>query len=233
MHEIIKASKRYHNDIGWLETFWLFSFSDYYDPDNIQFGRLRVFNDDVVQANKGFSMHPHKEMEIITIILEGELTHEDNMGNHATIAAGEVQSITAGTGIFHSEENNSSQPVHLCQIWVLPDKAGLTPAYDQKSFKKNDRQDRLLLLASGRGGKDAAVIHADCDIFRCRLTAGNSVDHAPPAGRGVFVYLLDGSLETAGNILDKGDQLRMQSDGKTLTLTSQPGAEFILIDVAM
>ena len=233
MHQIIRASERYHNNIGWLETYWLFSFSDYYDPNNIQFGQLRVFNDDIVQAQKGFSMHPHEEMEIITIILDGELTHKDSMGNDETITAGEVQTITAGTGIMHSEENNSNQPVHLCQIWVLPDNPGLTPAYDQKSFNQEDWQNRLLLLASRQEGKGAATIHADSDIFRCRLSAGKSVDYAPLTERGFFVYLLDGSVETAGIKLDKGDQLRMRSDGKPLTLKSQTGAEFILIDVAM
>ena len=134
MIEIIKADRRHFSDFGWLKTYWLFSFSGYFDPQNIQFGALRVFNDDVVDPGTGFPTHPHEEMEIVTIVLEGEMTHADSMGNKAKIEAGDVQRMSAGAGLAHSEFNLAEKPVHFYQIWMFPDKAGLTPSYDQRHY---------------------------------------------------------------------------------------------------
>ena len=140
MLEIIKSGQRHFSDFGWLKTFWLFSFASYFDPKNLQFGPLRVFNDDVVEPGTGFPTHPHNEMEIITVVLEGEMTHEDSMGNKAVIKVGDVQRMSAGTGLTHSEFNLAETPVHFYQIWILPDTPGLKPSYDQRNFQPRDWQ---------------------------------------------------------------------------------------------
>src|SRR5210317_1297551 len=161
MIEIIKADERHFSDFGWLKTYWLFSFSNYFDPHNIQFGALRVFNDDVVEPGTGFPTHPHEEMEIITIVLDGEMTHEDSMGNKAVIRAGDVQRMSAGTGLTHSEFNLAEQPVHFYQVWLLPDKKNLEPSYDQKSFTFNEWQNTLLPIASGQGVENTVSFHTN------------------------------------------------------------------------
>jgi redox-sensitive bicupin YhaK (pirin superfamily) len=148
MIQVIRASERHFTDYNWLQTYWLFSFADYYDPDNIQFGALRVVNDDVVQPHKGFGTHPHEEMEIITIVLEGEVTHADSLGTKAVIRAGDVQRMSAGTGIRHSEFNLGDVPAHFYQIWLYPDTRGVEPGYGQQSFAAADRTNRLLPVAS-------------------------------------------------------------------------------------
>ena len=169
MIDIINAAERHFSDFGWLKTYWLFSFSNYYDPQNIQFGALRVFNDDVVEPGTGFPTHPHEEMEIITIVLEGEMTHQDSMGNKAVIKAGDVQRMSAGTGLTHSEFNLADKPVHFYQIWIFPDKAGLNPTYDQNSYEASDWKNRLLPVASGQDIQGAVTFHTDATIYRCAL----------------------------------------------------------------
>jgi hypothetical protein len=151
MIHTIRSTQRHFSDYHWLQTYWLFSFSDYFDPDNIQFGALRVFNDDVVQPGTGFPTHPHREMEIITLVLEGEMTHQDSMGNRAVIQAGDVQRMSVGTGLTHSEFNLAETPVHFYQIWILPDIPQLKPSYDPKQFDPSGWQNRLLPVASGQG----------------------------------------------------------------------------------
>lgn len=230
MIEIIKAADRHFSDFGWLQTNWLFSFADYYDPHNIQFGALRVFNDDVVAPGTGFPTHPHREMEIITIVLSGEMTHEDSMGNRMVIRPGDVQRMSAGTGLTHSEFNLAERPVCFYQVWILPDEAGLTPSYDQRSFTQNLWRNRLCPLASGQDLPDTVTFHTDATIYRCALDDGYSVNFEQTCGRRVFVYLTSGILQVNGMDLQARDQARIDLD-EPLRFTTRERADFILIDV--
>jgi redox-sensitive bicupin YhaK (pirin superfamily) len=230
MIDIIKAEKRNFSDFGWLKTYWLFSFSDYFDPQNIQFGALRVFNDDVVDPGKGFPTHPHEEMEIITIVLEGEMTHQDSMGNKASIKAGDVQRMSAGTGLTHSEFNLGDKPVHFYQIWLFPDEAGLSPTYDQKTFIVDQWKNQLLPVASGQDIAGAVTFNTDATIYRCALEPGKTVTHKATAGRRIFVYLTEGQVKANGNILQTKDQARIDIEGP-LVMEAEREAELILIDV--
>jgi len=228
--DIIKAADRHFNDFGWLKTYWLFSFANYYDPHNIQFGALRVFNDDVVAPGTGFPTHPHEEMEIITIVLDGEMTHEDSMGNKTVIRAGDVQRMSAGTGLTHSEFNLAEEPVHFYQVWLLPDVPRLEPSYDQKAYTPEQWQNRLLPVASGQALEGAVSFHTDATIYRGQLDAGNRLHFDNTPGRRVFIYLTDGTLTVDGINLDAADQARVDTE-KPLTLEAVADAEFILIDV--
>jgi len=228
--DIIRAQDRHFTDFGWLKTFWLFSFASYYDPHNIQFGALRVFNDDVVAPGTGFPTHPHEEMEIITIVLDGEMTHQDSMGNKAVIRAGDVQRMSAGTGLTHSEFNLAEQPVHFYQIWVLPDTPRLEPSYDQRSFTPDQWRNRLLPVASGKAIENVVSFHTDATIYRGQLDAGNRLNFENTAGRRVFVYLTEGELTVDGLVLNKADQARVDTE-KPICLVAGADAEFILVDV--
>lgn len=228
--QIIKADKRHFSDFGWLQTYWLFSFSNYYDPHNVQFGALRVFNDDVVAPGTGFPTHPHEEMEIVTIVLQGEMTHEDSMGNKSLIKAGDVQRMSAGTGLTHSEFNQSADPVHFYQIWILPDQKGLQPSYDQKSFSATSWRNRLFPVASGQGIEGAVSFYTDATIYRCDLEKGYEVTHAAPAGRLIFLYVTEGEIDVNGVAVGENDQARIIPD-KPLRLTAKKAAACILIDV--
>ena len=228
--DIIRAQDRHFNDFGWLKTSWLFSFANYYDPHNIQFGALRVFNDDVVAPGTGFPTHPHEEMEIITIVLDGEMTHRDSMGNQAVIKAGDVQRMSAGTGLTHSEFNLAKQPVHFYQIWILPDLPRLEPTYDQRNFTPDQWQNRLLPIASGQGLENVVSFHTDATIYRGQLDDGNRLNFDNTAGRRVFLYLIGGELTVDGLTLYQADQARVDTE-KPLCLAAGADAEFILIDV--
>lgn len=230
MIQIIKADERHFSDYGWLKTYWLFSFSSYYDPRNIQFGALRVFNDDVVEPGEGFPTHPHEEMEIITLVLDGEMTHADSMGNKTIIRAGDVQRMSAGTGLTHSEFNLAGRPVHFYQIWIFPDRAGLKPSYDQKTFAPGDWQNRLCPVASGRGHPGAVTFHTDATIYRCALDAGREVALDATAGRRLFIYLTGGRLSVNGKPLAPKDQARIDIEAPLAVKAIDP-ADFILIDV--
>lgn len=230
MIKIIRSDERHFSDYGWLQTYWLFSFSDYYDPSNLRFGSLRVFNDDVVQPKTGFPTHPHREMEIVTAVLSGELTHEDSTGSRGVIRAGEVQRMSAGTGIAHSEFNLSDTPVHLYQIWIFPDVKGLEPGYEQRNFSIESRKNRLLAVASGQGLKDVVTIHTDSSIYLSEIEAGRSVEFETNLARGIFVYVTGGSLTINGERLGAKDQARIAMEG-TLILKAEEDASLILIDV--
>jgi redox-sensitive bicupin YhaK (pirin superfamily) len=230
MTEIIRANKRHVSDFGWLRTYWLFSFSDYFDPHNIQFGALRVFNDDIVQPGTGFPTHPHEEMEIITIVLEGEMTHQDSMGNKAIIKAGDVQRMSAGTGLTHSEFNLADRPVHFYQIWIFPDASGLKPTYDQKRFEASEWRNQLLPVASGQSIAGVVTFHTDATIYRCSLEPGKEVIHPTTAGRKIFIYLTEGEIMVNGQTLKSKDQARIDADGP-VSLKALQQSELILIDV--
>jgi hypothetical protein len=230
MIQIIPAKTRHFNDFGWLKTYWLFSFSDYYDPENIQFGALRVFNDDVVEGGTGFPAHPHNEMEIITIVLDGEITHEDSMGNRAVIRAGDVQRMSAGTGLTHSELNGSNKPVHFYQIWIHPDTKGIEPSYDQRSFSPSSWKNRLLAVASGQGLPDVVTFNPDATIYRTGLNKGQNIDFKIGDARKIFVYMAYGDLDINGTRLGTNDQARIDSE-KELLLSAHDDTDLILIDV--
>lgn len=230
MIKIIRAKDRYFSDFGWLKTHWLFSFSDYYDPENIQFGSLRVFNDDIIAPGMGFPTHPHREMEIITIVMEGEITHEDSMGNITTIKAGDIQRMTAGKGITHSEYNLSDKPVHLYQIWIYPDKSKLEPGYDQKSFHESSWKNWLCPVASGRSIENVVTFNTDATIFRGELDANKHLEFDPEEDRRIFIYLAKGEVMVNDKKIQKNDQARIDLE-KELILTATKEAELIVIDV--
>lgn len=228
--EIIEAHSRHFSDFGWLKTYWLFSFAGYFDPHNIQFGALRVFNDDIVQPGTGFPTHPHEEMEIVTIVLDGEMTHADSMGHKTVIRAGDVQRMSAGTGLTHSEFNLAREPVHFYQIWIFPDTAGLRPSYDQKTFAPQAWRNRLCPVASGQNLPGTVTFHTDATIYRCALDAGADVTLSHTAGRRIFLYLTQGRLAANGRRMAPKDQARIDVD-EPLVLKGEEPADFILVDV--
>ena len=230
MIDIIRAADRHVSDFGWLKTYWLFSFSDYFDPHNIQFGALRVFNDDVVQPGTGFPTHPHNEMEIITVVLDGEMTHEDSMGNRTVIKAGDVQRMSAGTGLTHSEFNLADEPVHFYQIWIFPDVPRLKPSYDQKTFSPAQWRNRLFPVASGQSIPDTVTFHTDATIYRSCLDSGRALVCERAAGRRIFIYLTSGRLSLDSDTLEKNDQARIDAE-KPIELRALADSELILIDV--
>ncbi|HBA82612.1 MAG TPA: pirin family protein [Verrucomicrobia bacterium] len=230
MIEIIPAKRRHFSDYGWLKTYWLFSFSDYFDAHNTNLGALRVFNDDVVEPGTGFNSHKHDEMEIVTIVLEGAIVHKDSMGNETIIRSGDVQCMSAGTGITHSEYNQAGAPVHFYQIWIIPDETGLAPSYQQKTFDPAQWKNRLLPVASGQGFPDAAVLHTDAAIYRATLDEGVSVTHTAEHGRKVFLYLTEGHVTVNSRLLHENDQARLQVE-EPLILSARKDSELILIDV--
>jgi redox-sensitive bicupin YhaK (pirin superfamily) len=233
MIRIIPAEARHLEDSGWLKSYMLFSFSNYYDPDNVKFGNLRVFNDDTVQPGTGFSTHPHSEMEIISIVLEGEITHEDNMGNRGTIRKGEVQCVTAGTGILHSELNNGKEPLHFYQIWIFPSRSGLEPAYSQRKFEESEWKNHLLPLASDRGFENSLKIDPDATIYRASLEKGHIIRFNTQDNRRTFIYISAGEVSVNGQRIGQGDQARLDLEEEIHIepVSSGTPAEFILIDV--
>jgi redox-sensitive bicupin YhaK (pirin superfamily) len=232
MIQTIKADERYFSDFGWLKTYWLFSFDNYYDPANVQFGSLRVFNDDIVAPQSGFPTHPHREMEIVTAVLAGEVTHKDSMGNHTTIRAGEVQRMSAGTGVAHSEHNLGQEPLHLYQIWILPGERRLQPSYDQKHFPAELRRNRLLPVASGQGHDGAVTMNTDATIYMADFDGGQATDYELTDGRGAFVYVTEGTLRVNDTRLAAKEQARIAGE-RRLNLMADEKTSFILIDVPL
>ncbi len=236
MIQITKSNLRYHFETDWLSTYWHFSFDHYYDPANISFGPLRVFNDDVVQPAGGFPMHPHREMEIVTIPISGCLEHRDSEGNQGVVGPNEIQRMSAGTGITHSEFNASKkEPVHLMQIWVQPAVRGLEPGWEQKSFAPEARQGVLLPVASGeerllKGQNGMVQIHQDTTFYLSSLLAGKNVQHELRPGRRAYLFVIDGHLTFNMNKLEKGDLAKI-TDEKLLDFKSHPSSEFLLIDL--
>jgi redox-sensitive bicupin YhaK (pirin superfamily) len=230
MVEIISASKRHFSDFGWLKTYWLFSFSDYYDPENVQFGALRVFNDDVVEPGMGFPTHPHEEMEIVTVVLDGEMMHADSMGNKAVIRVGDVQRMSAGTGLTHSEFNLADAPVHFYQIWIYPDEKDLTPSYDQKHYEPASWQNQVFPVASGQDKPGAVTFHTDATIYRADLEEGKTIDFKTDESRRIFVYLTKGDAHVNGRRLASNDQARIDLETAIQIEASSP-ISLVLIDV--
>ena len=227
-----KASERGHANHGWLDSYHSFSFADYYDPQYMGFASLRVINEDYVQPGKGFGTHGHRDMEIITYILEGALEHKDSMGTGSVIRPGDVQRMSAGTGIRHSEYNASkTEPVHFLQIWIAPEKNGLAPGYEQKSFAGAEKSGALRLVGSRDGRRDSVTIHRDVDLYAAMLRPGESVSHTIAAGRAAWVQVARGSVSLNGARLAAGDGAAVEEPG-TLKLDSVSDAEVLLFDIA-
>ena len=205
MIEIRHRNERGHFDHGWLNTYHTFSFDRYYDPRHMGFRALRVINEDRVAPGRGFGTHPHRDMEIITYILEGALEHKDSMGTGSIIQPGEIQRMSAGTGVTHSEFNPSrTEPVHLLQIWVLPEATGIKPSYEQKQFNRDNMRGKLRLIAAREPVEDAVKIHQDVRLFATVLE-GNAVKYDLPKGRYVWLQIARGSMEFNGTPLQAGD----------------------------
>lgn len=219
-------------DHGWLKSFHSFSFSDYYDPQHVQFGNLRVINEDWVAPGMGFGTHPHRDMEIVTYVLEGALAHKDSLGNGAAILPGEVQRMSAGTGITHSEFNHSrEETVHLLQIWIQPSQRGIAPGYEQKVFSDADKRGRLRLVASSDGAEGSVRFTADARIYAGLFHGSESASFAMPAGRLAYVHVARGSLTVNGESLGAGDALKL-SDEASIQLSGGENAEVLLFDLA-
>jgi quercetin 2,3-dioxygenase len=229
--QIIRADDRFHIESDWLSAYWLFSFDRYYDPQNVTFGPLRVFNHDTVQPRGGFPTHSHREMEIVTYVLEGALRHKDSTGGMGIISAGEVQRISAGTGVAHSEFNSSEkEPCQLLQMWVLPSKDGLRPSYEQKKFPAEARAGSLLPIASGQGRGDGVRVEQDATFYVSTVGPGDHISHRLSAGRRAFLYVIEGDLSLNGESLSTGDQARV-SDLTLLRFSSTKPSELMLIDL--
>lgn len=231
MIKIIRSNERFHYQNEWLSTYWHFSFDRYYDPRNMGFGPLRVFNDDVISPASGFPTHGHREMEIVTYVLSGELEHKDSTGAQDRIGAGEVQRMSAGTGVRHSEYNPSpEQPVHLLQMWIIPAESNLPPSYEQLKFTKEQRAGKLLPIASGRDMPGTVKIHQDTTFYVSTLRAGDEVTHRLGADRRAYLFIMEGEVEANGPSLASGDQARIEMESE-LRLRAVKPAEMILIDL--
>jgi quercetin 2,3-dioxygenase len=226
------ASERGHVERGWLDSYFTFSFADYYDPRHMGFRSLRVINDDRIEPGRGFGMHPHRDMEILTYVLEGALEHRDSLGTGSVIRPGDVQRMSAGTGIVHSEANPSpSEPVHLLQIWLLPEREGIAPGYEQRAFPEEERRSRLRLLASRDGRDGALTIHQDVELYATLLAAGESVTHRLRPGRHAWVQVASGAVTLNGKPLHAGDGAAV-SDEEAVTLSASEGSEVLLFDLS-
>jgi quercetin 2,3-dioxygenase len=232
MITIRKAGDRGHFDFGWLDTYHTFSFDQYYDPAHVHFRSLRVINEDRVQPAHGFPTHSHRDMEIITYILSGALEHRDSMGNGSVIRPGDVQRMTAGTGVSHSEFNPSaSEAVHLLQIWMLPQSVGLPPSYEEKNFSDEERRGRLRLLASNDGRGGSVTIHQDAEVYATVLDAGKTVNHAMAESRYAWLQVARGTIRLNEMELQQGDGAAVRKE-RELAITAHDQAEIMLFDLA-
>ncbi len=232
MIRIRPAAERGHFNHGWLNTYHTFSFSAYRDPRHVSFRSLRVMNEDTVAPGQGFGTHPHNDMEIVTYVLEGALEHRDSMGNGEVLRPGEFQRMSAGTGITHSEFNPSpSEPVHLYQIWLFPERKGLEPSYEQKFFPAEERQNQLRLVASRDAAQGSLLIQQDASIYLASLAAGRGLRHGLPTGRHAWLQVLRGSVTLNDQDLGTSDGAAV-SDETSLTIQATSDAEILLFDLA-
>jgi redox-sensitive bicupin YhaK (pirin superfamily) len=232
MLSIRRANERGQADHGWLYAQHSFSFAEYMDPAHMGFGPLRVINEDRVSAGRGFGMHGHRDMEIVTYVLEGQLAHKDNIGNGATILPGDVQRMSAGTGIMHSEVNPSLRdPVHLLQIWIMPKQNGIRPGYEQKHFEAQDKRGKLRLVASPDGAEGSVTLHADASIYAGLFDGEERAEVVLDPARKCYVQVARGSIEVQGQALSQGDALKLQGEA-LLTLAKGQAAEVLVFDLA-
>ena len=235
MIQIRPAGERGHANYGWLDTYHTFSFSDYYDPRFMGFRSLRVINEDRVQPGYGFPTHPHRDMEIVTYVLEGSLEHKDSMGTGSVIQPGEVQKMSAGTGVRHSEFNHSkTEPVHLYQIWLLPEREGIKPMYEQKAIPAEEKRGKLRVVASPKGGNGngAVKLYQDAEIFATELGAGQSVEHELGEERYAWIQVLRGAVNVNGKELRAGDGAAMAQEAQLRITGAGENSEVLLFDLA-
>lgn len=232
MLAIRRADERGHANHGWLDSFHSFSFADYFDEAHVHYGALRVLNDDRIAGGGGFGAHGHRDMEIVTYVLDGALAHRDSMGNGSTIRPGDVQRMSAGTGVMHSEFNASKEAqVHLLQIWLLPRARGGAPGYEEKRFDDAGKRGQLRLIASPDGRDGSVTVQSDASIHAALVDGGERVDYAVPAGRRVYVHVARGALEVNGQRLAAGDAAMIEAEA-SVTLAQGEAAEVLLFDVA-
>lgn len=236
MMRVRRGRERGATELGWLDSRHTFSFGDYYDPESMGFRSLRVINEDRVAPRGGFPTHPHRDMEILTYVISGGLQHRDSMGNGSLIRPGEVQRMSAGTGVQHSEMNPSkSDPVHFLQIWILPDRRGLAPGYEQKLFGADERRGRLLRVASHDGRDGALTIHQDASLYASLLDQGTSASHELAPGRHGWIQVVKGVLDAGGERLEAGDGAAIEPEGSGPTkieIAARADAELLLFDLA-
>jgi quercetin 2,3-dioxygenase len=231
MEQLRRSNERGHANHGWLDSYHSFSFADYYDPQHMGFGPLRVINEDRVQAGAGFGTHGHRDMEIISYVLEGALGHKDSMGNGSTIVPGDVQRMSAGTGVRHSEYNYEKSGVtHFLQIWIEPSVAGIPPSYEQKHFKPEDKRGRLRLIASSDGAEGSVTIHQDARVYAGLFDGEERASLKLEKGRLGYVHVARGGLIVNGKRLEAGDALK--TDGAEVALEGGRGAEVLVFDLS-
>jgi redox-sensitive bicupin YhaK (pirin superfamily) len=231
MLDIIQSESRGSADHGWLRAKHTFSFAEYQNPDRVEFGKLRVINEDRIAPGKGFGTHPHSDMEIVTYIIDGAIEHKDSMGNGTVITAGEIQRMTAGTGVRHSEFNHSrDKELHLLQIWIYPEENGLEPGYEQTRFPRDEKLNRLRLVGSRDGRNGSVTIHQDVDLYASILEENNEVSLDLRDDRKVFVQVVDGDITVNGQELSAGDGAQLQDETK-LRIKASAEAEFLVFDM--
>ena len=231
MKEIRRSSDRGYADHGWLKSFHTFSFADYFDPQHVEFGPLRVINEDRVQPGAGFGTHGHRDMEIISYVLSGELAHKDSMGNGSTIRPGDVQRMSAGSGVRHSEFNPSSRdPVHFLQIWIQPDRHGIEPGYEEKRFSVQEKRGQLRIIASPDQADGSVLIHQDARVYAGLFEAAETATLNVKAGRKIYVHVARGSVTANDVVLNAGDALKL-TDAEELVLKQGDQAEVLVFDL--
>jgi redox-sensitive bicupin YhaK (pirin superfamily) len=232
MRQVLRPEHRGHTQLGWLDSWHSFSFGDFYNPQQMGFRQLRVINDDRVAPGKGFGAHGHRDMEILSYVVEGALEHKDSMGNTARIVPGDVQRMSAGTGVTHSEYNgSSSEPVHFLQIWLPPAQRGLTPSYEQRHFSREDRQGHLRLVASPDGAQGSISIHQDARLFAGLLSAGDRVTHPLASGRHAWVQVVRGQVRAGQEILQEGAGLAVSAEPE-IELLAESESEILVFDLS-
>jgi len=231
MSELRKGQERGHAQHGWLDSFHSFSFADYYDPKHMGFGPLRVINEDRVQAGKGFGTHGHSDMEIISYVLDGELAHKDSMGNGSVIRPGDVQRMSAGTGVRHSEFNGSpDKPVHFLQIWIEPSTRGDKPSYEEKRFEDASKRGQLRLIASPDGRDGSVTVHQDANLYAALVDGDEALGFTQKPGRLTYVHVIRGTVDVNGQPLSGGDALKVTGE-TTLRIGKGRDAEILLFDL--
>jgi redox-sensitive bicupin YhaK (pirin superfamily) len=231
MTEIRRSNERGYADHGWLKSFHTFSFADYYDPQHVEFGPLRVINEDRVQAGAGFGTHAHRDMEIISYVLSGELAHKDSIGNGSTIRPGDVQRMSAGSGVRHSEFNpSSSEPVHFLQIWIQPNAQGIQPSYEEKRFSVEEKRGRLRIIASPDQADGSVLIHQDARVYAGLFDGTETATLNVKPGRKIYVHVARGTVTANGAALNTGDALKL-TDVAELVLKQGSQAEVLVFDL--
>lgn len=230
MLKIRKSEERGQANHGWLKSFHTFSFANYFDQNHMHFSDLRVINEDFIAAGQGFGKHPHQDMEIITYVISGALQHEDSMGNSSTILPNEIQTMSAGTGVFHSEFSNSKEETHLLQIWILPDKKQIKPNYGQKSFAKNFLNSDFVLAVSGSGKDGSIAINQDVEVFIAKFVAGKKKDFEIKNNRKIWIQVISGKLSINNSTLNNGDAAAIENE-KSIEIIAEKNSEFLLFNL--